>query len=74
MLLADENLGLGTNTWLYLSEVEELEAKPLYKAVRSFYIATLQKMIKKFPFSDSILKDLGIINPEQVCSYSFRTI
>ena len=31
-------------------------------------------MIKKFPFSDSILKDLGIINPEQVCSYSFRTI
>ena len=30
-------------------------------------------MLKKFPFKDSILKDLGIINPEQVCSYTFNT-
>ena len=39
------------------------------------YTATLKKMfIKKFPFSDTILKDLGIINPLQVHSYSFGTI
>ena len=31
-------------------------------------------MLKKFPFSDTILKDLGIINPLQVNSYSFDTI
>ena len=31
-------------------------------------------MLKKFPFKDSILKDLGIINPEQVCPYTFNTV
>ena len=27
------------------------------------------KMLKKIRFSDSLLKDLGIINPESVLSY-----
>ena len=63
--LADENLGLGNDTWLHLSGMEEeYDPKPLYRAVRSFYVASLQKMLKKFPFGDSILKDLDIINPK----------
>ena len=37
------------------------------------YVASLNKMLKKFPFGDSILKDLGIVNPDQVCSYAFST-
>ena len=73
--LLDENLGLGDNTWLHISDLEEeQDCKPFFTAVRSFYVATIQKMLKKFPFSDTILKDLGIINPLQVNSYSFDTI
>ena len=70
--LADENLGLGNDTWVYLSGMEEeFDPKPFYKAVREFYAATLKKMQKKIPFGDSILKDLGIINPNSVSTYSF---
>ena len=73
--LADENLGLGNDTWVYLSGMEEeFDPKPFYKAVREFYVATLKKMLKNFPFGDSILKDLGIINPDSVSTYSFSTI
>ena len=47
--LADENLDLGDATWMYFSGMEEeLDPKPFYKAVRSFYVASLQKMLKKF--------------------------
>ena len=31
-------------------------------------------MLKKFPFGDSILKDLDIINPDKICSYSVDKI
>ena len=31
-------------------------------------------MLKKFPFGDSIFQDLGIINPDQACSYDFTTV
>ena len=51
--LADENLGFGDATWTYISGMEEeLDSKTLYKAVRSFYVASLQKMLKKFLFGD----------------------
>ena len=73
--LADENLGLGNDTWVYLAGMdEEHDPKPLYVAVRSFYVATVKKMLKKFPFGDTILKDFGIINPDKVTTYSFQTI
>ena len=31
-------------------------------------------MLKKFPFGDSILRHLDIINPDKFCSYSFSTV
>ena len=46
---------------------------PFYRAVRSFYVASLQKMLKKFPFGDSILKDLDIINQDKFCMCSSTT-
>ena len=71
--LADEELGIGDATWVYLSEMEEdYETKPFFKAVRSFYVDSLKKLLKKLPFGD--MKDLGIINPDQVCGYSFSTV
>ena len=72
--LPNENLGLGDDTWVFIASLEEEhDIAPSYRAVRSFYIATITKMLKKFPFGD-ILKDLGIINPYQVSAYSFNTI
>ena len=73
--LADGNLGLGNDTWLHLSGMEEeYDPKPFYRAVHSVYAASLQKMLKKFPFGDSILKDLDIINQDKFCTCSFSTI
>ena len=73
--LADENLGIGTDTWARLSAMEQDgDSKPFYTPLCNFYVATLKKMLKKFPFGDSIYKDLGVINPDQVCTYSFDTI
>ncbi len=73
--LADENFGLGDSTWEALSEMEEeFDIKPFYQAVRDFYAVSLNKMLKKFPFGNTILKDLGIINPDIVCTYNFTTI
>ena len=73
--LEDENLGLGNDMWAYLSGIEEeYDPKPLFKAVCDFYVASLKKMLKKFPFGNSILRDLDIINPDKFCSYSFSTV
>ena len=73
--LSDENLGIGTRTWTDLVELEaERELKPFFSAVRRFYVATIKKMLQKFPFGDSILKDLGILQPQKTASYSFDQV
>ena len=33
-----------------------------------------KKMLLKFLFGDSIPKDLGMINPETTCTYTYSTI
>ena len=64
--LSDKNMGIGDSTWLVLAEVEnEHDTKPFFSAVRKFYLATIKKMLKKFPFGDSLLKDLGVVQPEK---------
>ena len=73
--LSDENLGIGTRTWTDLAELEsEHELKRFFSSVRKFYVATITKMLQKFPFGDSLLKDLGILQPEKTTSYSFDLI
>lgn len=69
--LPDENLGIGTDTWTYLSEFqEEYDLKPFFNAVRGFYTATLKKMLHKFPFGDSLLKDLSVLQPDKTSTFS----
>ena len=61
--LSDENLGIRDDIWASIAvlEVEQDQSH--------FLLATIQKMLKKFPFGDSLLKDLVIINPENIlCS------
>ena len=49
---------------------EDNDPKLLYTAehTRNLYVGTLKNMLKKFPFSDSIFKDLGVISLDQVCT------
>ena len=73
--LDDESLGIGTDTWGYLAELEaEHELKPFFSAVRKFYIASIKKMLAKFPFGDSLLKNLGVLQQEKTASYDVHTI
>lgn len=70
--LDDESLGIGTDTWGHLAELEE--EHELFSAVRKFYIASIKKMLSKFPFGDSLLKNLGVLQPEKTASYDVDTI
>ena len=65
--LDDEDLAIGTDTLLFLAEIEDdFVGTPLerrfYRSVRLFYEAAVGKMISKFP-RDVILKDVSIIDP-----------
>ena len=73
--LADENLGIGQATWQHLAELQlEHDLKPFFVGVRSFYLATIKKMLQKFPFRDSLLKDLGVLQPNKTSSYPVSTL
>ncbi len=51
-LKPNESLGIciGDDTWAGVSELEkELNTTPFFEAVKEFYLATLRKMLKKFP-------------------------
>ncbi len=72
--LEDENLGIGDNTWVLVAQLEEADTKPLFRVVRQFYVATIKKMLKKFPFSDSLLKNLEILNPESTYSHDVSSV
>ena len=69
-----ENLSIGDETWLCISALEEeMDTKP-FLCVKAFYPATLQKFLKKFPFGDTILQDLGNVQLTKTKSYTVSTI
>ena len=70
--LADETLDIGNDTWVCLAELQEdTDIKPFFTAVRNFYTSTIHK---KFPFADSLLRDLGVLQPEKTSSYDVSTV
>lgn len=73
--VSDDHLGIGNDTWVSVAELEqEHDPKPFYSAIRHFYLATLQKMLKKFPFGDSLLKTLAIMNPDKAATFPANTV
>lgn len=63
---------IGDETWMFIVELEsEFDTKLCYTAVRSFYVATIRKILT---FSDSLIKDLGIINSELVSFYTVSDV
>ena len=59
--LSNENLR--DSTWITIAQVEvEQDIEPFFVAVRKFYLATIQKMLKKFLFDDTHLQP-----PHRLC-------
>ena len=67
--VSNDELGIGTSTRLLLTgELEDdvvgthIE-REFYSHVRAFYETTVSKMLAKFPFSDSTMKELAFLHP-----------
>lgn len=73
--LSNEELGIGDETWVSVAVLEETEdTTPFFEAVRCFYIKSTKKMLNKFPFGDTLMKDLSVLQPEKTPSFSFDKI
>ena len=73
--VSNENLGIGDDTWASVSDLEHLhDTVPFFEAIRGFYVSSTKKMLVKFPFGDSLMRDLRVIQPEHTSSFSFNTI
>ena len=73
--VSNEHLGIGDDTWASVSQLEHLhDTAPFFIAIRIFYMSSTKKMLVKFPFGDSLMKDLRIIQPEHNSSFSSNTI
>ena len=57
-----------------ISALEEEMDTIQFLCIKAFYTATLQKFFKNFPFGDTILQDLGIVQPTKTKSYTVSTI
>ena len=56
--VSNEHLGISDDTWTSVSQLEHLhDTAPFFKAIRSFYVSSTKKMLVKFPFGDSLMKD-----------------
>ena len=61
----NEDLGIGTETWVSIAQLEcTHDTAPFFEAVRGFYVSSTKKMLNKFLFGDTLLKDLSLLQPE----------
>ena len=71
--VSDDELGIGTATRLLLiEESDELEGTAKernFLSVRKFYVECVRKIIAKFPFSDNVISDLGMLDPRKTQNF-----
>ncbi len=74
--VANEHLGtIGTETRVSVAELEqEHDTKLFFTAVRKFYISTITKMLRKFPFGDELMKNLAILHPSKASTFPSSTV
>ena len=71
----NELLVIGNDTWACLSELEQYhDMKPFFEAVRKFCVVSTKKFVANFSFGDSLMKDLGIIQPVNTMSQMVSTL
>ena len=73
--VTNEDLGIGTETWMSVAELESThDTAPFFEAVRGFYVSSTKKMLNKFPFGDTLMKDLSVLQPENTSLFPFSKI
>ena len=65
----DSELGIGTATRLLLEEeADSIEGThqgvAFFAAIREFYKEVVHKMVSKFPFRNSTIRDLSLLDPK----------
>lgn len=59
-----------TSTWACISDLESTDYLQPSHAVRSFYVNSTKKMLNRFPFNDTLMKDLSMLQPGKTSSFS----
>ena len=73
--VTNEDLGIGTETWMSVAELESThDTAPFFEAVRGFYVSSTKKMLNNFPFGDTLMKDLSVLQPENTSLFPFSKI
>ena len=77
--LSNYEIGIGTATRLHLIEnADELEGtqreENFFQSVRGFYVECVRKIVSKFPFTDRIVSDLGMLNPQNCYSVTSASV
>ena len=62
--LPDDQLGIGKEAWAYLSSEEDSldpsVQRLFFNGAREFYVAISSTIIRKFPFTDTLVDDVAI--------------
>ena len=76
--LPDDQLGIGQEAWAYLSSEEDSldpsVQRLFFNGVRKFYVAIAYTIIRKFPFTDTLVDDVAIFLPNSRCSVSWNQV
>ena len=53
---------------------QEHDTKPFFASIRRFHFSSIKEILKKFPIGDSLLNDLGILQPDKSSTYDVSTV
>jgi len=60
---------------IVVASVEQVQnIKPFFDIVKHLYIKSIEKMLEKFPFGDSLLRDLEILQPKKLASSTLDVV
>ena len=76
--LPDDQLGIGHEAWAYLTAEEDFldssAQRIFFNGVRDFYVSVASTIIRKFPFSDTLVDDVAIFIPIHRATLSWNQV
>ena len=75
--LPDDKLGIGQEAWAYISSEDSLDQsveRLFFNGVREFYVAIASTIIRKFPFTDTLVDDVAVFLPNSRSSISWNKV
>ena len=77
MQLPDDQLGIGHEAWAYLTAEEDFlepSAQKIFNGVRDFYVSVASTVIRKFPFTDTLVDDVAVFIPTNQPTVSWSKV